>query len=365
MITLKLGTQMELIILFLTVLTTVTNAEIIFVAKQGSSEDIMTINEAKTIRNISRHEARDLEGTLSIDGAIAFMSARSSSFDIFVSDRNGGNLQNLTRSSEYESSPLFSPDGKWITFRAQTDKGKEWKLKVMKRDGSGVRTLGVADDILDVSWSPDSKMVVYAAMKGTDSFLFIVDRETLTQEIVRASINSELHSEAFQKPISIRVQITACKWSPNAKWIAYVRHPEIGANQQLRIVDPKSKEDRLVVEQKYAPQDPVWSKDSKRILFASATVFNFVIDKMSGKQSFEGEVHIFISELSGKTRQITTGKGLHRRPVWSPNEHMIAFLYEDSLSSETSLRLMDMSGAVMKVLHENVFYRTPLQWVGE
>ena len=80
---------MELIILFLTVLTTVTNAEIIFVAKQGSSEDIMTINEAKTIRNISRHEARDLEGTLSIDGAIAFMSARSSSFDIFVSDRNG------------------------------------------------------------------------------------------------------------------------------------------------------------------------------------------------------------------------------------------------------------------------------------
>ena len=347
--------------------TAVGRAQIIFAAKQGRTEDIVAVNEEGDSRNISRHDARDLEGAVSVDGAIAFMSARDGSFDIFVCDRSGNGLQNLTGSPEYEGHPLFSPDGKWIAFRTRTDTRNEWQLRVMKLDGTGGTTLGVADRIFDVSWSPDSKTLAYAAKKGIDSFLFTVDRETKkTTEMVRTSTAGRLYSDLLSGPKSVRVKVAACEWSPDGNWIAYVRHLEVGNDQQLRIVDPKTKMDRLLVRQRYAPQDPVWSKDSNRLLYSCATELNIVIDIAKDEHSFEGGVHIFISGLTGKTRQITSGEGLHRRPVWSPDERRIAFLYEDSISSErTSLRTIDLTGGGLRTLHNNVFDGTSLQWVTE
>jgi len=92
---------------------------------------------------------------------------------IWRMDVDGRNLQQLTFAEQGESSPLFSPDGKWISF--VSSRGGETNLYLLPTEGGEARQLtrfsaGVSDPL----WSPDGKELFYV----NDGRLFSVAIQT-------------------------------------------------------------------------------------------------------------------------------------------------------------------------------------------
>jgi TolB protein len=87
------------------------------------------------------------------DGSrLAFVSNRSgSNYDIWVVNRDGSGLQNLTNSAASEIAPTWSPNGTQIAFIS--DRGGTNQLYLMDATGTGVQLL-VSSKVDRPTWSP-------------------------------------------------------------------------------------------------------------------------------------------------------------------------------------------------------------------
>jgi len=103
--------------------------------------------------------------------------ALSTNADLFVVPLAGGGPgKNRTASNPaFDGSPLYSPDGKWIAYRAQKRPGFEsdrFRLMVLDRASGQIRSL--TDDfdfwVEAFRWTPDSKSLIFSAeVRGRDT----------------------------------------------------------------------------------------------------------------------------------------------------------------------------------------------------
>ena len=113
------------------------------------------------------------------DGSkIAFVSDRSGNPDIWVMDRDGTNLVDLTKNTAKDHSPAWSPDGEWIAFASVRD-SLYWELYLMHPDGSGVQRLTWWEDASDLSptWSPDGMRLAFASKRDGNWEIYSMDRD--------------------------------------------------------------------------------------------------------------------------------------------------------------------------------------------
>ncbi len=96
--------------------------------------------------------------------------ALSTNADLYaVPLSGGGRPRDLTSSNPaFDGSPRYSPDGKWIAYRAQKRPGFEsdrFRLMLLDRASGAVRGLTDTFDfwVEDYRWAPDSKSLVFAA----------------------------------------------------------------------------------------------------------------------------------------------------------------------------------------------------------
>jgi dipeptidyl aminopeptidase/acylaminoacyl peptidase len=96
--------------------------------------------------------------------------ALSTNADLFLVPMGGGvAARNVTASNPaFDGSPRYSPDGRWIAYRAQKRPGFEadrFRLMLYERATGRVRGLTETFDfwVEDFRWTPDSKSIVYAA----------------------------------------------------------------------------------------------------------------------------------------------------------------------------------------------------------
>ena len=82
---------------------------------------------------------------------VAFASNRSGNFDIWVVNRDGSGLQNLTNSSAQEIAPTWSPSGTQIAFIS--DRAGTNQMYVMGATGTGVQLL-IGQKVDRPTWSP-------------------------------------------------------------------------------------------------------------------------------------------------------------------------------------------------------------------
>ncbi|MBU2906528.1 S9 family peptidase [Arenibacter algicola] len=83
---------------------------------------------------------------------------------IWQVNKNGENTKQLTFGLENESEPLWSPNGKWISFLAKRKEDKQSQIYIMPSDGGESKRLtNHKTSVSNVSWSPDSKKLYFTA----------------------------------------------------------------------------------------------------------------------------------------------------------------------------------------------------------
>jgi Tol biopolymer transport system component len=124
----------------------------------------------------------DAEATIAKDGTIVFTSVRDGDMEIYSMNPDGSNVRRLTQRPGPDGGPFFSPDGSQIVFRGrQLSPGKElddyqlllkaavWRptaleIFVMNRDGSNVRQVtNLKAASFAPYWYPDGRRIIFAS----------------------------------------------------------------------------------------------------------------------------------------------------------------------------------------------------------
>ncbi len=158
-------------------------------------------DSGEIVRQLTNGPGYNAEATLSRDGKkVVFTSSRDGDLDIYTMKTDGSGLKRLTRELGYDGGPFFSPDGKWIVYRASYPTAPEdiarykellaqelvepmkMDLYVMRADGSAQKQITrLAGASFAPSFFPDSKRIIFASnyeKPGSSQFeLYAVARE--------------------------------------------------------------------------------------------------------------------------------------------------------------------------------------------
>lgn len=108
---------------------------------------------------------------------IAFAAARTNRFpqyDIYVMDRRGTKLRNLTRTAQSdESGPDWSPNGRLIAFESYV--GFKGHIRRMTHDGRDTLTLDLPKtNGFDPTWSPDGQSIIFISRRDGNQDIYAV-----------------------------------------------------------------------------------------------------------------------------------------------------------------------------------------------
>ncbi|MDG5766195.1 S41 family peptidase [Balneolales bacterium ANBcel1] len=218
---------------------------------------------------------------VSPDGNRALFGARG---DVFSVPARSGITRNLTRSSGvHDRNPVWSPDGASIAFIS--DRSGEDEIYVMPQDGSGEPrqiTTGADTYKYRISWSPDSKKILWADKKLR---LNMVDVESGEVTLVR-------QAEAWEMSQYI--------WSPDSRWIAYTL-PEVETMNRVWLYSVERDEHFKVTDGWYSSGNAVFSPDGKYLFFVSNRDFNPIYSQTEWNHAYTDMQRIYFVTLQSDT----------------------------------------------------------------
>lgn len=92
--------------------------------------------------------------------------ATSTNWELYLVPIGGGEAKKITSNAAADASPAYSPDGKFIAYRAQAKPGYEsdkWRMVLYDRaaGSSTVITEALDRSVQSITWSPDSKRIFF------------------------------------------------------------------------------------------------------------------------------------------------------------------------------------------------------------
>ncbi len=154
-----------------------------------------------------------------------------------------------------DSLPAWSPDGREIAF-ARTESNGRCRLMIVAANGGGAeREVARCDhnDLLSFDWTPDSDGLLFGTMTGPDPSPGIRVLELATGRW--RQLDYDVGADDFDY---------APRYSPDGKWIAFVRNPQLGDLWRMPAAGGKPE---LLTRLGTEIRGWSWLPDSRSILF--------------------------------------------------------------------------------------------------
>ena len=192
-----------------------------YVSYRLNNADIFYHNLSSGDRKaFARYGGSNISPAVSPDGSkVAMILSKDGWTDLYVCNSDGSGLKRLTKSPQDESSPCWSPDGKWICY-ASKDKERRALSKISPAGGEPQRipTSGVLSPT-EPDWSPDGKWIAFTSQGAG-----------FTICVVPATGGTATPLVAGEDP----------SWAPNSRTLAYGRRQ--GGHYALSLLDVPTKQ---------------------------------------------------------------------------------------------------------------------------
>jgi Tol biopolymer transport system component/serine/threonine protein kinase len=180
---------------------------------------------------------------------------------IFVMRVDGTQQRDLTPDNYRHAWPRWSPDGQRIAFTSR--RTGDYELWVINRDGSGLRQLTQSAGGHYSPWSADGTRIAYSIhTPKNDCVVIHPDKAWSDQRFtyLAALGDASLSFEGWS-------------WSPDGKRLAGIKHLPNGVHSGIAIYDLESKTYDWLTD---FGDWPIWLNDNRRLLFVSqGTLFLF------------------------------------------------------------------------------------------
>lgn len=230
--------------------------------------------------------------------------AQSRGTDIFVTGLQGGVPVNLTKNSQQEFDPAWSPDGKKIAFSImpvpEPGKPPASDIYVMNADGTEPKTLTPHEKMLVFApnWSPDGRHVAYSswetlAGKGPMPHIYAIDADGKNRKPLGEGMLPVWSPDGGQilftkvvtgippnlcimKADGTNRKVLAANaalgvWSPDGKRIAYCRQSD-GDQLDLFVMDAAGTNKAQLTKTAELEVPGQWSSDGRRLFFNRLTI---------------------------------------------------------------------------------------------
>jgi tricorn protease len=187
-------------------------------SKSPKKINIRAVGDFPGVRpRYERVGSRIFNAAISPTGVRAVFEARG---EIITAPADKGDARNLTNTTAVmERDPAWSPDGKWISYFS--DESGEYMLHLRDQTGMGdVKRLALGEApnfYSNPAWSPDGKKIAYNDNRMN---LWYID------------VESGKNTKVDTNPYGTLDDVLEATWSPDSRWIGYVRQ----LNNRLRAV---------------------------------------------------------------------------------------------------------------------------------
>lgn len=172
---------------------------------------------------VARYGGSSISPAASPDGShVAMILSKGGSPDLYVSDAEGNNLLQLTKTREAESSPCWSPDGRKICYVSR-ERGPA-NLYVISAGGGRAQLINTAGASIpsEPDWSPDGKWIAFTSLMRTFRIFIVRPDGTGLHEVGEGEDPS---------------------WAPNSRALICCKGPDGGKTLTLLDVPTKHSED--------------------------------------------------------------------------------------------------------------------------
>jgi len=193
---------------------------------------------------------------------IVFVSNISGRNNLWLVAAESGWPTQLTVSDQRQTSPAWSPDGKWIAYQSDYDGDEQWDISIVSPKTGQVVNLTNTREIAEMgpTWSPDSRYLAYTVKPKTSSAVEI-DVYDMVMRKVQHITSETPKDKRNSRPL----------WSKDGKWIVYTQSQAKGTDSNVLIAEAATGKSTVLTphegEHLYTADDI--SPDGKKVLITS------------------------------------------------------------------------------------------------
>ena len=203
---------------------------------------ITDLRQDRQTNVISRRPGMNLAPAFLPDGNMVVTLSVGGNPDLYLLDRKGGIINQLTSQAGLNVSPSASPDGRFIAFSSDRSRGGHPKVYLMDLGSRQVSMLqNSVAECSEPSWSPKGDEIAFTGLVGGSYQIFVCDRNGGNVRQITSGGGD------FESPT----------WAPDGRLVAATR--KSGGRSQVCVMDKNGKGVRVLLNMRGNLSFPQWS----------------------------------------------------------------------------------------------------------